>query len=471
MPWPFRRRRRAEAQDAPAQRNTLTALNYAPIYKAQGGNKFDEFLKERDEEGYTDEMDRLRPELSDGGIRFMNPELSPVAANGLSLTQMRNTVTSWGFSENSIKQWAKEPVEKKPVFETHSYFGRHVGAMHSFIGLRFTSVDDAADSVIYNEDPEVARLGLSRNRIVVGYGAGETTFGRNSQPTGGGGRLMDDSGHMITASTETPIDAGRARILIASIPKFHGRFNYNLATANCNDFALTMSKLVGARVPAELYNHALGPVGSAGDMKKSAGKSHGGGTEVIKRRDIGRERPSEERYPAIDQDITPTVSLFEQDMRAAIAQDGGARRLPGIQAAMDSMITKLNAANGIAVIRGQLTASQRPQNPQSFGWDRQTQEGYIFELLEDLKRQLTDVIEGAKRIVTSSVNTEHPNVNKTVWKLIITLEEYYRQIEMDVKMTRLGRSNRQRQEARMRNAAPAANPPQSGNAPSALSTA
>lgn len=476
MPWPFRKKKKTEVQEAPAQRNTLTAMNYAPIYKAQGGSMFDEFLKTRDEEGYTNEMGRLRPELSDGGSRFVNPELALIIANGLPQSQMEATVGNWGLNYGSCaKAWSKEPIEKKPVFETHSYFGKHMGAMHSFIGLRFTAVEDTAPE-IYNEDPEIARLGLARKRIVVGYGHGETIFGSNSGETGGGGRLMDDSDHMITASTETPIDIGRARILVASVGKFHERFNYNLFTANCNDFAMTMSKLVGARVPAELYNHALGPVVAAGDMKKSAGKSHDGGTDLIKRRDIGRENvlaEKAERYQTEieNNDMAGMASHFEQDMKAAIVKDGGARRLPGIQAAMDSMVIKLNATNGIAAIRRQILAPQNARNPESFGWDNDTQDRYVFELLEDLKKQLTDVIESAKKIVTSSVNTEHPNVNKAVWKLIISLEEYYRAVNIDTTMNRMERRNRQHRAGSAGTAAQASNPPQSGNASSASATA
>lgn len=461
MPWPFRRRRRTEAQEAvqeaPAQRSTLTALNYAPIYKAQGGNMFDDFLRERDEEGLTDEMQELRPSFTGDSDQIINPEIASTVVNGLSLTKTERAVESWGLTEDSIKPWSKEPLEKKPVFETHSYFGRHVGAMHSFIGLRFTGVNDT-EREIYNDDPEVARLGLARKRIVVGYGSGKTKFGWNSKGTGGGGRLMDDSEHMVTASTETPIDAARARILIAAIPKFHGRFNYNLATANCNDFAMTMSKLVGARVPAELYNHSLGPVQAAGVMKRSAGKNHGEGTEVIKRKDVGREQFVKESYPEIKTDMTPTIALFEQDMQTAIAEDGGTRSLPGIQAAADRVITKLNMANGISAMREEIVYNTNR-------WEAQVHESHKFELLRELEGQLTDAIETAKKVVTASGNTKHPNVNKIIWKLIITLEAYYRVVEGNMRLARMDKRTRLADEASMRRTMEASASLQGGSAP------
>ena len=124
MPWPFRRRRREETQEAPAQRNTLTALNYAPIYRARGGNMFDDFLKSRDEEGITDEIQELRPDLSGAGNRVINPHIAPAVSNGLARRKVEEAVGRWGSSRDWVKSWSKEPVEKKPVFETHSYFGK-----------------------------------------------------------------------------------------------------------------------------------------------------------------------------------------------------------------------------------------------------------------------------------------------------------------------------------------------------------
>ncbi len=441
MPWPFRRRRREETQEAPAQRNTLTALNYAPIYRARGGNMFDDFLKSRDEEGITDEIQELRPDLSGAGNRVINPHIAPAVSNGLARRKVEEAVGRWGSSRNWVKSWSKEPVEKKPVFETHSYFGKEVGAMHSFIGLRFTAVNDEAQTEIYNEDSEIARLGVERKRIVVGYGAGSTAMGKNSGGEGGDGRLMNDSEHMVTASTETPIDSERARILLSAIPKFHGRFNYNLVSANCNDFAMTMSKLVGARVPADLYDHMLGPVQAAGAIKRSAGQNHDGGTEIIKRKDIGAQF-ERESYPKISSDMVPTVRLFEREIQEAIGQDGGNRRLPGISAAVDRVVTKLEAANGISAMREGILNNERRL-------DASTHETLKFELLEDLQRQITDVIENAKRVVTASENTKHPHVNKIIWKLIITLEEYYRVLESDLIYARMTKNSRRINEERI----------------------
>ncbi|MBQ7678795.1 MAG: hypothetical protein IJT34_02990, partial [Butyrivibrio sp.] len=179
-------------------------------------------------------------------------------------------LTTGGKVIRNLARPFSEELKMKPVFESHAFMPNSdideesMWSMHSFIGLRFTTLDKKTKR-------------LERKVTRVGFGGGGSARAA--------GRLMDDYYTQADMSTETPIDAGHFLQVVEAVGRVadnadrirHGRSQegefsgrYNLLTNNCNDFVEKMATVAGAEVPARLHHSILGPGGAYLQLAEAA---------------------------------------------------------------------------------------------------------------------------------------------------------------------------------------------------------
>ena len=170
----------------------------------------------------------------------------------------------------------------RPVFETHSFVGRKeidekdVWNMHSFIGLRYTKLNEVTGR-------------LERRRVKVGFGGSGSPFSTGS--------LLDDTNTQADMSTETPITMNKFESVVRSIGQVannidsqeHGQKDgegfsgkYNVFTNNCNHFVEYMARIAGTDVPAALHDHSiLGPLAAYKHLATAAEDGQQGDTRFF----------------------------------------------------------------------------------------------------------------------------------------------------------------------------------------------
>lgn len=289
-----------------------------------GGPEEDDIIKEDDNDIDTGGNDNIieeaengsgGAELDDGMEEDSEEEEEEEGLEDVIVTKPEET--SFLVQQNFENDYLREPKDKKPVFETHSYWKGGL-SMHSYIGLRYT-----------RRDPSSGRV--YRKLMQIGFGGTGSVTGQ--------GAIMDESysGRPgADASTETPIDVPRFENVVGAVERtknnienfprlgflkrifgsakaagteFSGK--YNVLTNNCNDFVIAMSRAAGVAAPARLHDTFFGPMTVYKDLANAA--ENGvleGGTRIFQG---GMER---------DESYDNLLNNFRQEITAAAASDG-----------------------------------------------------------------------------------------------------------------------------------------------------
>ena len=285
-----------------------------------------------------------------------------------------------------VQNYTQEGPGQAPVFETHSFMpsasvdNESAMHLHSFIGLRFTQLD-----------PVTSRY--TRKRLKVGFGGG-------GKPVADHGKLMNDNDTQADMSSETPITRDQLESAMAVIP---GKANepYNVFSHNCNHFTQAMAAMVGATIPAQLHDTALGPAGAYKNLANAAEEGQKGRTRFFQGGGMGRGRQSQMAGGQESRIITN----FEDLAQSAARWDGLPFLLyPSLK----------NAAQQVA----QAAASMSPFLNSGFSIES-TADADALETATDTAAAKAD------ELIKLHLWKGHPRVNITAMKVIAMAEQLH----------------------------------------------